>query len=197
MNWSPLEKYLPENALQFLYHWLENEPVRIKLKPARRSKLGDYRYFRDTKSHEISVDRGLSKEGFFFVLTHEIAHLLVQKNFAQAKPHGAEWKRTFGNLLRSSIEVYPEELRPIILAHAKSPKASVGGDKNLRQALFLKEFEIEKLIENLPVNQKFRLGKRVFQKGAKRKIRYICKEVNTGKFYLINGQAIVDEILSE
>ena len=198
MNLSPLEKYLPENSLQFLYHWLEGEAVTIKIKPNRKTKLGDYRFLRETKSHQITVDRNLSPEAFFFVLTHEIAHLLVHKNHShRAKSHGIEWKNTFGNLLLESLDVYSIETKPYIVRHAKSPKASIGADKHIRQKLFLEQFEIEKLVENMEERQKFRLGKRVFEKGAKRKIRYICREIKSGKLYLINGQAIVDEIIKE
>lgn len=198
MNLSPLEKFLPPKATQFLYQWLENKAVVIKIKPARRTKLGDYNYFRENQSHQITIDRSLSPEAFFFVLTHEIAHMMVRiQHSSNAKSHGVEWKTTFGHLLKESIEIYSDDLKPIVLQHAKNPKASLGADKNLRMKLFLEDDEIEKLLENLKDRQKFRLGKRVFEKGLKRKIRYICKEVHTGKMYWVNGQAIVDEIINE
>lgn len=198
MKLSPLEKFLPPNASQFLYQWLENKPVVIKIKPSRRSKLGDYKFFRETNSHQITLDRELKPEAFFFVLTHEIAHLLVRTKYSPSvKSHGIEWKLTFRELLLNSLEIYSPEMRPHILRHAKSPKASMAADKYLRQNLFMEEDQIGKLVENLEENQKFRLGKRIFEKGAKRKIRYICKELTTGKMYWVNGQAIVDEIIEE
>ena len=198
MNLSPLEKFLPENASQFLYQWLETKPVIIKIKSNRKSKLGDYKFLRETKSHQITINRDLKPEAFFFVLTHEIAHLLVRSTYSHnVKSHGVEWKQTFGQLLVESLDVYSGELQPLILKHARNPKASMAADKNLRQLLFMEEEQIGYLVENLKDNQKFRLGKRIFEKGAKRKIRYICKEIPTGKMYWVSGQAIVDEILAE
>lgn len=198
MNVSPLEKFLPENASQFLYQWLETKPVIIKIKSNRKSKLGDYKFLRETKSHQITINRDLKPEAFFFVLTHEIAHLLVRSTYSHnVKSHGVEWKQIFGQLLVESLDVYSDELQPLILKHARNPKASMAADKNLRQLLFMEEEQIGYLVENLKDNQKFRLGKRIFEKGAKRKIRYICKEIPTGKMYWVNGQAIVDEILAE
>src|SRR5690606_36608462 len=127
------------------------------IKASRRSKLGDYKYFRETKSHQITIDRELTPEAFFFVLTHEIAHMLVRLNHpSTVKSHGVEWKTIFGNLLRESVEIYSKEMQPTILRHAKSPKASLGADKELRQKMFLKEVEIEKLLDNLEDRQKFR-----------------------------------------
>lgn len=198
MNLSPLEKYLPENASQFLYQWLEKKPVIIKIKSSRKSKLGDYKFFGESKTHQITINRELKPEAFFFVLTHEIAHLMVRINFPpSAKSHGIEWKQTFGKLLVDSIHIYSREIKPHILKHARNPKASMAADKALRQSLFMEEEQMGLLVENLADNQKFRLGKRIFEKGAKRKIRYICKEIPTGKMYWVNGQAIVDEILAE
>ena len=107
-----------------------------------------------------------------------------------------EWKFIFGEMLRESIEIYKES-RNEIIQHAKRPKASVGADKNLFQTLFLKKDQLGNIVENLTENQKFRIGKRVFQRGSKRKIRYICKELKTGHMFLVNGQAIVDEIINE
>lgn len=198
MNLSPLEKFLPENASQFLYQWLETKPVIIKIKSNRKSKLGDYKFLRETKSHQITINRDLKPEAFFFVLTHEIAHLLVRSTYSHnVKSHGVEWKQTFGQLLVESLDVYSGELQPLILKHARNPKASMAADKGLRQLLFMEEEQIGYMVENLQDKQKFRLGKRIFEKGAKRKIRYICKEIPTGKMYWVNGQAIVDEILAE
>ncbi len=197
MNLKSLDPFLPTGALIFIEKWLEDVHVVIKLKNERRTKLGDYRFNHHPHLHQISVGKNLAPEAFFFVLTHEIAHLKVQKKFgSKAKSHGMEWKFIFGEMLRESIEIYKES-RNEIIQHAKRPKASVGADKNLFQTLFLKKDQLGNIVENLTENQKFRIGKRVFQRGSKRKIRYICKELKTGRMFLVNGQAIVDEIINE
>ena len=198
MNLNSLEKFLPLGALPFVENWLEDVHVIIQIKRSRRTKLGDYRFHHLAKQHQITIDKDLNPEAFFFVLTHEIAHLIVQKNYgSKAKSHGVEWKTVFGKMLMNSSEIYSEDSRPKILFHSQKPKASVGADKKLFQQLFLDETKRENLVENLADNQKFRIGKRVFQRGAKRKIRYICTELKTGRLFLVNGQAIVDEIINE
>jgi Zn-dependent peptidase ImmA (M78 family) len=42
----------------------------------RSSKLGDYRY-RSGETQQISINGDLEPQLFFFVLTHEIAHLIT------------------------------------------------------------------------------------------------------------------------
>ncbi len=198
MNLESLEKFLPRAALPHVERWLEDVHILIKIKNSRRTKLGDYRFNHSFKQHQITIDRELSPEAFFFVLTHEIAHLKVHKLFgSKAKSHGVEWKTIFGNMLLESVKIYSEKTKSSIFNHARNPRASVGADKYLFQQLFVDENQREKLVENIGENQKFRIGKRVFQRGSKRKIRYLCKELNTGRLYLVNGQAIVDEIISE
>jgi len=83
------------------------------------------------------------------------------------------------------------------LRHAAKPKANLVSDQLIRTQLFLEEEEAGRILDNLGENQKFRLGKRIFQKVEKRKIRYLCREIKTGKLYLVNGQAVIDEIIEE
>lgn len=198
MNLSKLEKYLPVGAIKYIEQWLKGERILIKIKNPRKSKLGDYRYLRENGTHQITMNNELSPEAFFFVFTHEIAHLKVQNNYSdKVKSHGKEWKRIFGNLLLESIEVYSVELRSLIVHHSRSPKASVGADIDLYKKLFMNEDDLQNLIENLNPGQRFRLGKRIFKKGEKRKIRYICTEIKSGRRYLVRGQAVADEIYEE
>lgn len=195
MKSKHFESFLPSGALAFVDKWVGEENLNIKIRNTRKTKLGDYRFLREFNSHEITVNKDISTEAFFFVLTHEIAHLLVRIRFSSTvKSHGMEWKLTFGKLLLESIEAYSEELRPIIYKHAVRPKASLSADKNLMNNLFQIEQDDSKRIENLFENQKFRLGKRIFVRGKKRKIRYLCKEIQTGKLYTVSGSAIADEI---
>src|SRR5690554_6148577 len=81
MNLSALEKYLPKDALPFINSWIDKNPIQIKILPSRKTKLGDYRFLKDLNRHQITIDAYLKPEAFFFVLTHEIAHLLVYNKF--------------------------------------------------------------------------------------------------------------------
>lgn len=197
MNFEALKSYLPHGALAYVERWLKEESLVLKIKPARKTKLGDYRFLHSQNRHQITIDSSLSQEAFFFVLTHEIAHLFVFKKFkGTVLPHGKEWKFQFGNMLVESLSVYSEDLQPYIYRHAINPKASVGADRNLHKALFIEEKNLEKLVENLSLGQKFILGKRIFEKGKKRKTRYLCKELSGQKYYLVSGHAIVDKIIN-
>ncbi len=195
MKTKHFESYLPDGALAFVGQWVGEENLIVKIRNTRKTKLGDYKFLKESTSHIITVNREISPAAFFFVLTHEIAHLLVRANFpTRVKSHGAEWKNTFGKLLIESISVYSEELRPVILRHAQNPKATLNADRLLHKDLFQINQDESKRIENLFEKQKFRLGKRIFEKGKKRKIRYLCKEIQTGKLYTVSGSAIADEI---
>lgn len=189
------ESHLPEGAADFVKDWVGEADLVIKIRNTRKTKLGDYKFLKELNSHEITVNSGISSEAFFFVLTHEIAHLLVRVNYPRAvKSHGVEWKNTFRQLLLESMQIYPEQMRLVIFSHARNPKASLHADRLLQKGLFQTEHDESKQIENLAENQKFRLGKRIFEKGKKRKIRYLCKEIQTGKLYTVSGSAIADEI---
>lgn len=195
MNLASLAFYIPDGGEQYILKWVSNQNLIIKISQSRKTKLGDYRYNLQTKIHQVTVNKDLNQESFFFVLTHEIAHFLTRIQFGnKIKPHGKEWKTVFRSLLIDSIEIYKPELRPVILRHAQNPKASMSADLLLHKTLFNKGESTEKMILNLKENQKFRIGKRIFQKGQKRKIRYLCKEISTGKMYTISGHTIADEI---
>lgn len=196
MNFEALKNHIPDGGIPFIEEWLKGESVILKIKSARKTKLGDYRFLRAQNMHQITMDVTLSKEAFFFVLTHEIAHLHVF-NLHQNRvlPHGNEWKLAFGKLLRQSLSVYPEELRKSVFAHSLQPKASVGADRNLHKKMFIQEENLDKLVESLSLGQKFIIGKRIFEKGKKRKTRYLCKDLSAQKLYLVSGHAIVDKII--
>lgn len=198
MNLDKLEDHLPAGAMVYIRKWAGGNRMCIDLRNRRHTKLGDYRYETEKQIHRITVDRTLKPEIFFFVLTHEIAHMSVRDLFGrEIKPHGKEWKSVFGGMLMESIRIYKSENRPFILRHAQNPRATIGADRHLYTQFFLSEEEHTLMIQNLNEKQKFKLGKKIFQKGEKRKIRYICKELKTGKLYLVNGQAVADEIIAD
>jgi predicted SprT family Zn-dependent metalloprotease len=56
------------------------------------------------------------------VLTHELAHLIAFEKYGRRiSPHGNEWKKLSENAFES-LEVYEEDLKPIIIKFSKSPK---------------------------------------------------------------------------
>lgn len=184
MSIQSLQNYLPENTLPYLKNWFSNHYIHIKITKNRESKLGDYRKLRDN-SHEISLNSTLPPQLFFFVLTHELAHLLAFEKYGRKiAPHGAEWKHTFRNMLLESIEVYEENLKPIIINFSRSPKANFMASPDL-----VKYFEIRnqddgsEYIHELKNGDQFiyRNEKYVLQSLIKK--NYLCMHLASGRKY--------------
>ncbi|MET3536519.1 SprT-like domain-containing protein [Chryseobacterium limigenitum] len=194
MSIQSLEKYLPPNTLQYLKHWFLDYYIHIKITRNRNSKLGDYRKLPDN-SHEITINSTLPPQLFFFVLTHELAHLIAFEKYGRRiSPHGNEWKETFRLMLLESIEVYEEELRPIITKFSRSPKANFMASPDL-----VKYFHIEKQDDTLQFIEELQKGdyfiyrnEKYFLEGLIKK-NYLCKNLATGRKYSFKPLARVEK----
>ena len=195
MSITNLEKYLPENTLPFLKTWFGEHYIHIKITKARNSKLGDYRKMPD-KSHQITINSTLQPQLFFFVLTHELAHLLAFENFGnRISPHGSEWKNTFRTMLLESISVYSEDLKPIILKFSKSPKANFMSSPDLVKYFHIENYEDEtSYIEDLETEDRFIYRKQTYIIEGKRKKNYICLNLDNGKRYIFKPLARVEKL---
>lgn len=190
-----LEKYLPENTLPFLKTWFGEHYIHIKITKARNSKLGDYRKMPD-KSHQITINSTLQPQLFFFVLTHELAHLLAFENFGnRISPHGSEWKNTFRTMLLESISIYSEDLKPIILKFSKAPKANFMSSPDLVKYFHIENYEDEtSYIEDLENEDRFIYRKQTYIIEGKRKKNYICLNLDNGKRYIFKPLARVEKL---
>lgn len=192
LNFIPPESILQIEAL------LANDNLIVKVKNERKTKHGDYRQLPNGK-HQITVNANLNPYRFLITLIHEIAHFEAYNKYGRyIKPHGREWKRTFQHLMLPFLrpEVFPAKLLPLLAKHFKNPKASSDTDAPL--ALALKGFDESNdktFVFEVPLNRAFKLyNGRVFKRGNKRRKRYECVEVNTGKLYLFNPNAEVEVI---
>ena len=195
MSISLLEKYLPENCLPYLKKWFGDYVIHIKITRGRNSKLGDYRKMVD-KSHQITINSTLQPPLFFFVLTHELAHLLAFENYGhRISPHGQEWKNTFRIMLLESFAVYDEDLKPIILKFSKSPKANFMSSPDLVRYFHIEDYEDESsYIEDLEIKDQFIYRKQIYIIEEKRKKNYLCIQLDTGKKYIFKPLARVKKI---
>lgn len=194
-----LEPYLPEHSVDAVFELIKLYGVHLKIVNERVTRHGDYR--RDANGyHQITVNSSLNKYRFLITLVHEIAHLAAFEKFGRKiKPHGEEWKLTFQKLMVPFIrpEIFPPALLPLLARHFRNPKASSDTDATL--ALALKQFD-EKSSEKsyifeIPYGSRFRIyNGKIFQRGAQRVKRFECIEVETGKIYLFNPNAEVEEI---
>ncbi len=198
MSVSVLEQFLPENALPYLKIWFGSYPCHLKITKNRNSKLGDYRKLPD-KSHQITVNGTLEPQLFFFVLTHELAHLIAFEKYGRRiSPHGAEWKQTFREMLLESLTVYAEDLRPIILKFSKSPKANFMASPDLVKYFHVpKEDDEQTFIENLKKGELFEYKKEIFVIEETTKKRYLCKNIKSSRKYYFRNLAQVKKLKSE
>lgn len=193
---SNLEKYLPQNTLPFLRVWFGDYFIHIKITRDRKSKLGDYRKKRDL-THEITVNSTLPPQLFFFVLTHELAHLIAFENFGRKiAPHGKEWKQTFAAMLHESLHVYNEDLNPIITKFAKSPKANFMASPDLVRYFFQGQSGLSSFfVEDIAIGTKFEYRKEIYVLEEKMKKNYLCTHLSTGRKYKFSPMAAVTKIL--
>lgn len=190
-----LEKYLPQNTLPHLKEWFGDHAIHIKVTKGRHSKLGDYRKMPD-QSHQITINSTLQQELFFFVLTHELAHLLAFDRYGyRISPHGAEWKNTFRIMLLESIGIYNNDLKPIILKFARSPKANFMASPELVKYFHIENYEDEtSYIEDLQVGNHFVYKKEKYLIEEKRKKNYLCVNIDTTKKYIFKPLARVEKL---
>lgn len=191
-----LNSYLIPGALDYINLWCKDFAVDLVIKNARDTKLGDYR--RLNNRHQITLNHGLDKALSFHILTHEIAHMhAVEKYGRNIKPHGDEWKYTFSRLILQSIHLFEPDLRVILNEFAKNPRAGYYSFQPL--AAYFQKTEDAKtiVVQDLNEGTVFRIKDKIYKKGKKRKIRYLCKNLSNGKLYSVHPLAPVNEIIDE
>lgn len=195
MSISVLEQYLPENTLPFLKKWFADYYIHIKITKNRNSKLGDYRKLPD-KSHQITVNSTLDKQLFFFVLTHELAHLIAFEKFNnRISAHGKEWKDTFREMLLESIDIYTDDLKPIIRRFSSNPKANFMASPELVRYFHIENPEDQFVfVEDLSVKDNFHYKGDQYEILEKKKKLYLCINLNNSKKYLFRSLAKVEKL---
>ena len=190
--------FIPVAAQKKVNELLYNEPVLIKVVKKRKTKHGDFRKLASGKI-QITVNENENPFRFLITLLHEIAHhIAFQKHGFRIAPHGREWKNAFSSIAQPFLipSIFPSPLLEVFQHHLKNPKAS--SDTDIQLSLALKLFDPsthKKAIFELPAMAKFKLDNgRVFQKGRKQRKRYLCTELSSGKSYLFQPTAEVDQM---
>jgi SprT protein len=181
------------NAYDFFVGLLVDKNVIIRHVAARKTKLGDFRHFRAKRIPEITVNQNLLPDTLTFILAHEVAHFLVHiHNKRRTEPHGKEWKEMFAYLLKQLIQnnAFSPEISNHIEKFLQNVKGTVGRGSKLFALLFPQEEEIEgtHILENLHNGALFVIPSsgKVYEKGEKRRTRYVCRQINNKRFYLVS-----------
>ena len=188
-----LADFLPENTFDDVAAYLQKYSVHLTISQHRASVLGDYRNAVHGQNHRISVNGNLNKYSFLITLLHELAHLLTYEQYKhRVQPHGREWKKWYGEGLFIFLQkkIFPRDIETALRQSLNNPGAGACAEEGLMRVL--KNYDnkhpdvlhVEQI--NLSEHFKTRDG-RVFQRGEKRRTRYFCTEVKTGKIYLFNA----------
>lgn len=187
-----LLKFLPEHTSAFLKKWFGEYGIHIKVTRDRKSKLGDYRKL-PNGGHQITLNGTMPPDLFFFVLTHEMAHLLAFEKYGRKiAPHGAEWKATFREMILESLAIYPEALQKILLSFSKSPKANFMASPDLVRYFHI-ENEEEILLEKLKEGHLFIYRGKRYQIQKTEKKKYICIHLASKRVYFFKPLAKVEK----
>lgn len=193
-----LKSYIPTQAHHLVSQLLEDDHLKILIKNERKTRHGDYRKLKNG-THQITINANLNPYRFLITLLHEIAHYECYKNYGyNIKPHGKAWKTTFQHIMLPFINpnIFPESLLPILANHFKSPKASSDTDESL--SLALKAFDVpneKTYIFEVKDGATFTISNGTsFRKIKKRRKRYECQALDTGRLYAFSPLAEVELI---
>ncbi|MCG8305924.1 MAG: SprT-like domain-containing protein [Cytophagales bacterium] len=192
-------KHVPENAVHYCLDLWTAIPFHFKVTKTRNTKLGDYRYDHQNRSHSISVNFDLNKYSFLITYIHEIAHLLTtERHGRRSRPHGAEWKSCFQELMHPVLTdlIFPPDILGALKQHMKNPKASAYADSMLIAALRRYDPDQDglRLLAELKEGDIFEFNGRKYKKLSVRRTRVLCQEFGSSRKYLISKMALVKNL---
>lgn len=189
------EKFVPQAAVSYCNKLYEKLSFEFKIKKARQTKLGDYRYDPTLGTHTITINNDLNRYSFLVTYLHEVAHLLAFKQYGhRVQPHGKEWKQCFREVAQPMLteKVFDRLILIALNTYFSNPKASSCSDPVLYN--MLKKFDPEQRpqLKDVSIGQEFIFNKRTFRKLEKKRTRSICLELKTNRKYAIAEIAEID-----
>ena len=188
--------YIPEAAQGQIHTLLNDKDLQVTVKKARKTRHGDYRKLKNG-GHQITVNNTLNPYKFLVTLLHEIAHYHTYKVFGNnIKPHGLEWKQMFQKIMLPFLrpDVFPNTILPLLAKYIKNPKATTDSDVHLSLALKSLDPPNNKIyIFDLKPGSTFIASNgKMYKKGKKRRTRYECIAIDSGRMYAFNPNAEVE-----
>lgn len=195
-----LSNHLPEEAVDWVYGYLNHHKVHFHITRERMSKLGDYRWPRpDHNYHEISVNGDLNPWFFLWVFLHEAAHLETHMKYTAVQPHGHEWQEEYRQLLAAHAGFFPPDLQPLLKKYTRRIPLSHPVAKQIESQLHRHDpgynpDNLTPTLDDLQPGARFRLVQRpslLFEAMERRRTRWLCRELTSDRQYLVNGTAAV------
>jgi hypothetical protein len=211
-----LQNHLPAQAVDYVYNYLNQHKVHFHITRERRTKYGDYRWPQPKHDfHEISVNGDLNPYLFLWVFLHEAAHLEVHLKYdshlspftshLSPSPHGHEWQEEYRLLLIAHAACFPPDLQPLLKRYTRRIPLSHSVKRDIEAALRRHDPGYNPADAPLTLNQlqpgdRFRLLRKPdlhFEALERRRTRWLCREVVSGRQYLVNGTAEITKNFGE
>jgi len=192
-----LEEFIPKEVCEKVAGFLIKKNAQLTISRPRKTKLGDYRPPHRYKYHRVSVNGDLNPHTFLLVTIHEFAHLLVWNNHKnKVKAHGKEWKMHYRQLYYEYKHFFPLNIHNILDDYFNKLNASTLNNPMLVRNLMNMGNENEiTLVQDLKKGDTFNFENKSYEILEKRRTRFLCKNLNNGKKYLVSGVAIVIPIV--
>lgn len=195
-----LGNHLPAAAVEWVYGYLDRYKVHFHITRGRRSKYGDYRWPQPRHEfHEMSVNGDLNPYLFLWVFLHEAAHLETHLRHPGAAAHGHEWQAEYARLLTLYIPNFPPEVRPLVARYASRVPLYRPLLRQIEEMLHRYDAGFDPgrpavRLDDLPAGTFFRLAshpERLFESLERRRTRWLCRDVATGRMYAVGGRSEV------
>jgi SprT protein len=190
------EDHVPENVIHYCFDLWKEYKFSFYITSRRNSKLGDYRFNGKYNSHTITINNNLNKSSFSITYLHEVAHLVTYSKYGnKVYPHGNEWKNNFKKLLYPVMNelVFPPDLLKSLKIYMVNPKASSCSDQTLTKTLAVYDRPDSYIhLSDVPQGKPFRFNTKIYEMEYSKRTRMVCKEITTGKKYLISSIAKVE-----
>jgi len=189
-------RFVPGEAVTYCVKLYDYFGFEFKIKKARLTKFGDYKYDRQNHRHIITINNDLNPFAFLVTYLHEVAHLVTYQEYKnKVQPHGTEWKTNFQKVAKPVLKesVFPKAVLESLKRYLNNPKASSCSDPHLFQVLKLFDEENGKiLLKTLKPQDEFLFNSKRYKHLEKRRTRIVCLNLENGRKYLINQLAEVE-----
>lgn len=182
------KKFVPATSVSYCNKLYQQLGFEFKVKKARQTKMGDYRYDPRNGKHTISINNDLNPYAFLVTYLHEVAHHTTYIKYGnRVLPHGREWKSMFQELALPVLteDVFTLDILQALQNYFRNPKASSCSDPVLFNIIRKYDIQQKNQLKDILIGGTFNFNKRTFQKLERKRTRSVCLEIKTGKKYSI------------